>query len=76
MGKHDIAAFKKAEAKTTEESIRKWMIEHLCGTQAECAKALNISVMTVSRHVKAIRAEWRPKKPKARRSSSQLATSA
>jgi DNA invertase Pin-like site-specific DNA recombinase len=52
------------------------MIEHLCGTQAECAKALNISVMTVNRHVKAIRAEWRPKKPKARRISSQLATSA
>lgn len=40
-------------------AVRRWFREHLCGTQRECAEALGLSVMAVSRHVKAIRADWR-----------------
>ena len=39
--------------------VRRWFREHLCGTQRECAAALGLSPMAVSRHVASIRAEWR-----------------
>ena len=41
------------------QKVREWFFTHLCGTQAECAEDLGLSVMAVSRHVKTIRAEWR-----------------
>lgn len=40
-------------------AIRQWFVEHLCGTQRECARDLKLSEMAVNRGVKAIRAEWR-----------------
>jgi hypothetical protein len=39
--------------------VRRFFEDHLCATQAECAKALSLSPMAVNRHVKAIRAEWK-----------------
>lgn len=39
--------------------VRDWFAAHLCGTRVECAEALGLSVMAVSRHTKTIRAEWR-----------------
>lgn len=41
------------------EAVQNWFMNHLCGTQRECAKDLNISTMAVNRHVKTIRAQWR-----------------
>lgn len=40
-------------------AVRRWFRTHLCGTQRECATALGLSPMAVSRHVRSIRAEWR-----------------
>lgn len=42
-------------------AVRAWFAAHLCGTQRECARALNLSPMAVNRHVAAIRAEWKSK---------------
>lgn len=42
--------------------VRDWFAAHLCGTQRECAAALDLSPMAVNRHVQAIRAEWTKKK--------------
>jgi hypothetical protein len=42
-------------------AVRAWFAAHLCGTQRECARALNLSPMAVNRHVAAIRAEWKDK---------------
>ncbi|SDW77641.1 hypothetical protein [Roseicitreum antarcticum] len=41
------------------KEVRQWFRDHPCGTQSECARALGLSSMAVSRHVRAIRAEWR-----------------
>lgn len=41
------------------ERVRLFMANHLCATQRECAKALDLSVMAVNRHVREIRSEWR-----------------
>lgn len=43
-------------------NVRRFFEAHLCATQAECAKALGLSVMAVNRHVRAIRSEWRDSK--------------
>jgi hypothetical protein len=39
--------------------IRVYYMTHLCATQKDCANALGLGVMAVSRHAKAIRAEWK-----------------
>lgn len=39
--------------------IKKFFQQNLCATQRECADALNLSVMTVNRHTKKIREEWK-----------------
>lgn len=44
---------------TNLERVRRWYRDHLGGAQHECAKALDLSVMAVNRHVKTLRAEWR-----------------
>lgn len=43
------------------ERIKEYFRTHLCATQRECAKELNISDMAVNRHVRSIRKEWRNK---------------
>lgn len=43
------------------EAVREFFVTHLCCTQIECAKALNLSQCAVNRHVKTLRSEWRPK---------------
>lgn len=43
--------------------VREWFGQHLCGTQSECAAALGLSLVTVHRHVKTIRAGWRRADP-------------
>lgn len=45
-------------------AVRKYFETHLCAKQTECAKALDLSVMAVNRHVETIRAEWRKRKTK------------
>ena len=40
-------------------AITQWGRTHPFGTQQECARDLNLSLMAVNRHVKAIREEWR-----------------
>lgn len=45
--------------------VRAWFQTYPCGKQVECAAALGLTAVTVNRHVKAIRAEWR--KPPTRR---------
>lgn len=46
------------EGERNREAVRQWFAAHLCGTQAECVEALGLSVYAVSRHARAIRAEW------------------
>lgn len=38
--------------------VRAWLAAHPGGTQGECVRALGLSLMAVSRHVRRIRAEW------------------
>ena len=40
------------------ERVRQWLVSHPGGTQGECAAALGLSGMAVSRHVQRIRASW------------------
>lgn len=39
--------------------VEEFMRRNLCATQRECAKSLKLALMTVNRHVRDIRAEWR-----------------
>ena len=40
------------------DRVREWLCSHPGGRQSECAKALGLSSMAVSRHVKQIRCNW------------------
>ena len=40
------------------EAVRAFFASHLGCTNAECAKALSLSVMAVGRHVTTLRREW------------------
>ena len=44
---------------TNLEKVRKFFKTHLCATQVECAEALGLSTMAVSRHVRTLRSEWK-----------------
>ena len=37
-----------------------WFSNNICGKQRDCARELGLTPMTVVRHVKSIRAGWRP----------------
>lgn len=50
------------EGEKNRKAVRAWFAAHLCGTQAECAKELGLSVTAVSRHAQQIRAEWQDKR--------------
>lgn len=40
------------------ERVRLWLMTHLGGRQNECARDLDLSLMAVNRHFRAIRSEW------------------
>lgn len=40
-------------------SVRQYFADHLGCSQLECSIALGLSVMSVSRHIRTIREEWR-----------------
>lgn len=40
------------------EAVRRFFADHIGCTNVECAKALNLSVMAVGRHVATLRKEW------------------
>lgn len=40
------------------EAVRRFFAEHIGCTNAECAKALGLSIMAVGRHLKTLRQEW------------------
>lgn len=40
------------------ERVRRFFAEHIGCTNVECAKALDLSVMAVGRHVATLRTEW------------------
>ncbi len=42
-------------------AVRAYFSSHLCATNIECSIALGISVFAVGRHVRTIRAEWKPR---------------
>lgn len=39
--------------------VKEFFTKHLCATQVECAEHLNLSPVSVNRHVKRIRSSWR-----------------
>lgn len=41
-------------------AVRIYFANHIGCTNAECAKAIGLSVMAVGRHVATLRSEWRP----------------
>lgn len=55
---HDIGQLKKDEAARTRMRILEYMTGNPVALQKECAKDLGLNVMTVSRHMTALRAEW------------------
>lgn len=58
-----LVASRKAEAAANYRAVHIYFSTHLCATQAECAKALGLSVMAVNRHVRAIRSAWKGSRP-------------
>ena len=54
LNHHQIEA-----GKINRLAVEQWAITHPWGEQQECARDLNLSLMAVNRHVKAIREEWR-----------------
>lgn len=61
---HDIGALKRREADANREAVRAYFGRNPFNRQSECAAELGLSVMTVSRHVRAIRRELAKAKPK------------
>jgi hypothetical protein len=49
----------RARAMFNRHRVRAWFLAHVGCTQGECAAALGLSRDATSRHVRAIRAEWR-----------------
>lgn len=37
-----------------------WFSQNICGKQVDCARELGLTPMTIVRHVKSIRAGWKP----------------
>jgi len=58
---YPIAEHNKAVGRENRRRIRQWFLDHLCGSQTECAESLGMHPSVVGRHVKAIRSEWRGK---------------
>ncbi len=40
------------------EAVRAFFIAHIGCTNKECAKAIDLSVFSVGRHIKTLRKEW------------------
>lgn len=59
---HDIGQMKRDEAAATRQRIFSYMTENPVARQQECAQDLGLSVMTVSRHMIALRSEWLEKR--------------
>lgn len=55
---HDIGQMKRDEAAATRQRIVDYMTANPVARQQECARDLGLNVMTVSRHITALRAEW------------------
>lgn len=64
---HDIGALKRREADANREKVRAYFFANPFDKQIECAKALGLSVMTVSRHFNSIRRELRKQKRKGKK---------
>lgn len=56
--KHDIGQLKRDQAAETRQRIANYMQANPVARQHECARDLDLSLMTVSRHMTALRAEW------------------
>lgn len=56
--KHDIGQIKRDQAAATRQKIADYMAANPVARQHECAADLGLSLMTVSRHVTALREEW------------------
>lgn len=55
---HDIGQLKRDEAAATRQRIVDYMAANPVARQQECARDLGLNVMTVSRHITAMRVEW------------------
>lgn len=62
---HDIGQMKRDEAAATRQRIVAYMVANPAARQQECARDLGLNVMTVSRHMTALRAEWLAERQKA-----------
>lgn len=58
---HEIGKMKTEEGEKNREAVFVFLRDNPGAKQRDCAKLLGFNVMTVSKHVKAIRAGWRPK---------------
>lgn len=62
---HNIGRVKLELAAANKKKIETWFRENPYGRQIECAAALGLSTITVSKHVQALRAESAQAKLKA-----------
>lgn len=53
-------AYGKAIGDANQARVRAFMVAHIGATNRECASELSLSEMKVSKHMKKIRAEWKP----------------
>lgn len=58
--KHEIGKIREAEGIRNREAIFKFMRENPESKQVDAAKHFGMNVMTINKHVKAIRSGWRP----------------
>lgn len=59
--KHDIGKIRAAEGSKNREAIFEFLRENPGSKQIEAAKHFGMNVMTINKHVKAIRLGWRPR---------------
>lgn len=59
--RHDIGKLRALEGEKNREAIFDFLRDNPGSKQVDCAKHFGMNVMTIQKHVKAIRMGWRPK---------------
>jgi predicted transcriptional regulator len=58
--RHDIGKLRAEEGAENRKAIFNFLRENPGSKQVDCAKHFGMNVMTINKHVKAIRLGWRP----------------
>ena len=60
MNRHDIGKIRSEEGEKNRKAIFDYLRDNPGSKQVDCAEHFGMNVMTINKHVKAIRLGWRP----------------